>query len=276
MCSVIAALDVGGSSIKRGIVTLPDQVDVLEPIVIDSQASRDVVLGQLSQAAGELVGSAEGCHDLAVAFPRPFDMEKGTPYLSGVNKFDSIYGVELRPVLQSTIPERIRISFCGDSAAAALGEVLAGAGRSYRRVFMITLGTGFGTAMVIDGMIHEEVDGRAVEELHLAADRHGQPADTSLSAQGLAKRLDVPMAELPVALGRGGSEQVLATYYEDLLEFLEREVSAFLPDVIVVGGGPSYALTEIGDSQDRRLAIPTVISQLGSRAALIGAARLHE
>lgn len=271
---MIAALDVGGSSIKRGLVTLPDQVTLVDPLPIDALAPREELLEVFAQVAADLVNGAEECEDLAVAFPRPFDMDKGIPYLQGVDKFDTIYGVELRSVLQSQIDHEIRISFCGDSAAAAVGEALAGAGRSYHRVLMITLGTGFGSAMVVDGEIVEEVNGHVVEDLHLALDRNGVPADRSLSASGLADRMSVSMTNLPAAIGVTSMRFLVERYLVDLVEFLNLNTSKFDPDVSIIGGGAAEALSELGVI-GKLPVIPIIVGSLGRGAALLGAGHLH-
>ena len=272
---VIAVIDVGGTSIKRGLVTLPDQVEVADPRPIESRAGREVVLNQLADAVADLMDRADECHDLAVAFPRPFDMDNGIPYIRDVNKFDSIYGVPLGPTLQSGVSTPLRISYCGDAAAAAVGEALAGAGANHSRVLMTTLGTGFGSALVVDGQLIEQHDGHVVEDLHHALDVTRRPADESLSAWGLAERLGVTITDVETVAKRREQIDVFEHYGADLGRFLAVEAGCFEPDVIVVGGGAAGAYDLFASSMTEALPMPTEKAQLGSRAALLGAAHLH-
>jgi len=60
-----------------------------------------------------------------------------------------------------------------DANVMALGELVHGAGRGYRNLICLTLGTGVGGAIVIDGEIHRGADGLAGEVGHMTLDREG-------------------------------------------------------------------------------------------------------
>ena len=104
----------------------------------------DVVLGQLATAIdGAVEQATTAVAGVALAFPGPFDVARGRALIRGLHKFDSIYGLELRPLLAERISRSdLRIGFARDSEAAGVGEATFGAGRGGGRVLTITLGTG--------------------------------------------------------------------------------------------------------------------------------------
>jgi polyphosphate glucokinase len=140
-----------------------------------------------------------------------------------------------------------RVTVVNDADAAGLAEVRFGAGADTAGVVvMVTLGTGIGTGVFVDGILvpntelgHLEVDGHDAETRAAAAvkDRKG------LSWKTWGKRLDRYLAEL-----------------EHLLS----------PDLIVVGGGISADFDRFAHRIHR--STPVVAALLGNDAGIIGAA----
>src|SRR5690606_7225122 len=85
-------------------------------------------------------------------FPSPFDYDKGIARIKGLEKFESIYGMNIGEELQSRLmrPD-LQIRFRNDAEAAIVGEATYGAGVGFRRIIGITLGTGMGSGFVVDG-----------------------------------------------------------------------------------------------------------------------------
>lgn len=95
-----AVLDVGGTSIKIGAV-LGRHVATRPAVASHATTDQATVLHQLNQAIADATACAEDLggsapSGLAVAFPGPFDVERGTPMIRGLGKFDSIFGIDLR------------------------------------------------------------------------------------------------------------------------------------------------------------------------------------
>ena len=194
----------------------------------------------------ELVDSYHLADDvpIGVAFPAPMQ--------HGVVRFDG----EPRPVLDRRGPARARaardrpdVTAVNDADAAGVGEVRYGAARNTEGVVLVaTLGTGIGSALVVDGVLvpntelgHLEIDGHDAE---------------SRAADSAREREDLSWDEWTERLQR---------YFgvvEDLLS----------PDLIVVGGGVSKHHEKY--LPHLHLRAPIVPAQLRNAAGIVGAAAL--
>jgi glucokinase len=285
MGRTVATVDVGGMSIKRGIVDLgttgPPTVNVLPPCPIDAMADSVGLLEQLRSAIGPLLDElpvTRSPAQLAVAFPGPMDYDRGVPLISGQRKFDSIYGVDLRSFLTEAWSGRaLDVSFVNDAEAAVLGEHAAGAACGSERLLMLTLGTGLGAAALIKGRAAAHLGGHEVGQLFAQSVEDLGRADDVVSAVGLAALLgvrpdDVADAADSARRGSQATHQQFAAFGERLGRFLCRITRDMNLDVIVVGGGAAHAFDLFGPACVAELEPEVRCAQLGSGAALIGAA----
>jgi len=84
---------------------------------------------------------------LSVAMPGPFDYEHGVCYIKGLGKYESLYGMDIKQHLADLLAFSPRqVFFRNDAESTVAGEVLAGAGKEFKKVIGVTLGTGFGSA----------------------------------------------------------------------------------------------------------------------------------
>jgi glucokinase len=272
--TTVAALDVGGTSIKSGVVRGTD-VEVLPSVPSRSRDDRDVVLGQLAAACAAAVDAAgEKLAGVAIAVPRPFDLERGIPLLRGLHKFESIHGVELPPVLRSRTAVGDRpIRFAGDAEAAAVGEARFGAAAELQRVLTITLGTGMGACLTDGGSVVTAVGDAIVEGLHdrrITNEGSDERADDAFSVRGLATALGVEPGNLRAAVADPRHAAALEEFGRRLGAFLGPILDDFGAQAVVIGGGLSHAFDRFGPAMD----IPAVAASLGARGPLLGAAAL--
>lgn len=267
---MIAALDVGGTTIKSGVVR-GTAVELLPSVPSLSGGDRDTVLGQLVGACANVVAAAgPTLSGMAIAVPRPFDLDAGIPRITGLHKFESIRGMELRPLLRAgTGVGDHPIRFVGDAEAAGVGEARFGAGAGHRRVLTITLGTGMGACLTDGGVVVTAVAGVVVEDLH---DRPvgSARADDLFSVRGLATLLGVDAADLRSSVGEPGHASGCRHFGALLGDFLGPILEEFAADVVVVAGGLSSAFDRFGPS----MGIPAVPAAAGARGPLLGAAAL--
>ncbi len=92
------------------------------------------------------------------------DRAPNLPFLDGCNLAASL-------AVARDIPTYI----CNDADAAALGESAAGAGAHFASFLMVTLGTGVGGALILDGRLWRGVDGMAGEVGHVMVESQGRP-----------------------------------------------------------------------------------------------------
>lgn len=158
-CDIL--LDVGGTGIKGSVVTNGEIHLPYAEFPAHASESRDVLAKHLSGIIRDLSGSTP-VRQVAMAFPGPFDYDRGVPLMRGLSKYEALYGVCLPellalPLAQAGIaPEHWR--FINDVAAFALG--VHSALNLEGRVMNICLGTGAGSAFVVHGrLIEKEGDG---------------------------------------------------------------------------------------------------------------------
>jgi hypothetical protein len=152
----VIALDVGGTSVKSALVA-PGGCVIGESAItrIDSSGGAEGILGTFAQIIRTHLGQAQISTVLGVTlgFPGPFDYAAGICLIHGVEKYGAIYGVDMRAALRLRLDlGDLSILFRNDAEAAVVGEARYGAGRDHQRLIGVTLGTGCGSAFLVDGL----------------------------------------------------------------------------------------------------------------------------
>lgn len=278
MEQVVAVLDVGGTSIKSGVVRGDTggepSVELGPALPTLAQSDAETILARLSEMAEHALALDASAAGLTIAICGPFDIDAGESRMRGVAKFEDIYGIDLRGVLRdrTSIGDR-PIRFARDAESAGTGEALMGAGRNVDRVMTNTLGTGVGTCVTDHAWPVEFIDGFGVEHLAMRPTPWGR-ADDALSARGLAERLGVPMAELREAVDDPLNAEVLFDHGHRLGYFLAPVIAEFDVELVVVGGGLSAAFDRFGPAIQSHLDVPVRPIALGTAGPLLGAAHL--
>jgi glucokinase len=186
-----------------------------------------------------------------------------------------------------------------DANAGAFAELRLGAGRGHRDLLYVTVGTGIGGTIVMDGEIRRGVDGFAGEWGHLTVDPDGLPCacgssgcwETKVSGRAL-QRADAE-GRSPEGVAAAASEgDPTALHAVDRVGTalglgLAGLVAIFDPALVIVGGGVAGlgelllrpARTALADhlhGRPRRTPPPIVTATLGPAANAIGAALLAE
>jgi glucokinase len=254
----VVALDVGGSSVKSGRVVdgRPDGRVIVTPLVRDAPA--DELVDRLAAAVAAVAPDA--AMRVAAAVPDPFDHVAGVSLMT--HKFAALQRLPLAPLLRERVGRPLEIRWCNDAAAAIAGEAIAGAGSGYGRVLGVTLGTGLGAALVVDGAVVPRVGTTVVGDLWQATLADGQRADTAFAARTLLAAVERDPAE-------GGS-----AFGSALGRFLAPVVDAAAADVVVVGGGGAGSFDQIAAALRAELGVPVVRATLGPWAALLGATHI--
>lgn len=135
-------LDVGGTFIKCS--------DGRE-IPVDSNGSREEIVSSLRAAVGD-------ASHVAVAIPGPFNYTDGVFLMK--HKFAAVYGEKFGGLVDApgAVPART-YRFIHDVNCMLLGEVVSGAGKGFDRVALVSLGTGLGFSLYVDGQILSDAMG---------------------------------------------------------------------------------------------------------------------
>lgn len=168
----ILGIDIGGTSIKCAVVNSNGEL-------ISEKFSIPIIKGENQEATIERL--AKTCKDfldsnnmkidgIGIGIPGSLDTTKGTVVYSNNLVWENLKIVE---IMKKTFDLPIKIS--NDANVAALGEAKFGAGKKYKNIVMITLGTGVGGGIVIEGKLYEGTDGKGAELGHTTLIYNGTP-----------------------------------------------------------------------------------------------------
>ncbi len=158
MKQIAIGVDIGGSHITCQLFNLTSNRFLRHSgsrLDINSNASKDEILDNWISA----ISMASKNHNLdslsgiGFAMPGPFDYRKGIAFFKYVNKFDHLYGVNIRKEIQSrlNLPDNFPVRFLNDASCFAIGEALVGKAKKYKKIIAVTLGSGFGTTFIENG-----------------------------------------------------------------------------------------------------------------------------
>ena len=153
MAAPLLCLDVGGTELKGAPVGNGVLLASLQHFPAQSKESCGPLLDHFARVFRELdarSGASGPVGGLRLAFPGPFDYENGICLLQGLDKFDALFGVNLRDALfgrlSALVNDPMQIRFLNDVAAFALGELNFGSAVDTKRSMFVCIGTGCGSA----------------------------------------------------------------------------------------------------------------------------------
>lgn len=291
MSAAIVGVDVGGTKVAGAVV---DGVEIRERIERPTEkANGDVLLDEIAAVARDVAEAAgRELAAVGVGLPSQIDAASGTA-LASVNI--PLAGVAVRDALGKRLGVPVHID--NDANCAALGEAQLVPDPPVRELAMLTLGTGVGGGLIVDGRIFHGASGLGAELGHIvvdgrAADEHPEamedlPRPGSLewhcSGRGLEREAtrcgerhpDSALGTLvarqgrcsgrdAVGAARDGDREALALFdrYGRWLGIgIATVVNAFEPQRLVVGGGISVAaelFLERARAEAARWALPAL------------------
>lgn len=153
---MVIGADIGGSHITVATVNIKEKCLVGNTVrkTVDSKGSKPAILNSWKSAIQEAISLSEKEIDkLAFAMPGPFDYANGISYIKDLNKYDALYGLDIRAYFADELHiAKENILFRNDAEAFLHGEMFCGAGKSSTNAIGLTLGTGFGSAISDRGL----------------------------------------------------------------------------------------------------------------------------
>jgi glucokinase len=282
MASPVPVLEVGGTHVTAALVD-PDGWRVAQTTryQLDAEAEAAALIDRFFRAGNALrvpAGATWG-----VAMPDPFDYVTGVAQFEGVGKFSSLRGVDLGAALRDRL--RGAIAFVNDADAFLLGEWAVGAAVGTHRCAGITLGTGIGSAWLVEGMVVDPgvPPGGRLHRMYLG----GTPLEDVVSRRAIRRAYtaaggdpdaDVKQIADAARAGEARARRVLDAAMTALGRVVGRCVSGFRADVLVVGGSmaaswdllaPAFRTGAIG------CGLPRIAVAADSEAAPLVGAALH-
>lgn len=306
-------IDLGGSNIAAGVVDEAFQIISYETVKTKPFRPAEQICDDMALLAHKAVAGA-GLQMQEIAW-----VGIGSP--GTVNRKTGIVGVShnlgfLHTPLRALMEERLQtvVYIENDANTAAYAEAKVGCAQGLENILAITLGTGVGGGLILDGRLYSGSQGAGGELGHMGIVKDGWPCscgrrgclEAYASASGLIKMTqqalkDYPQSLMHQMLGEGkkisgrtafcafrakdqAAQEVVGKYVEYLAYGLVNYSNIFAPEAIVVGGGigreGELLLDLLRNSMRKELAgslasLPKLLcARLGNEAGIIGAALL--
>lgn len=294
-----AGLDLGGTFVKCGIVDEEGKIVIKDKI----PTGKDRPYGEIAADMAKLVKdlAARAGVEIAAAgigSPGTVDSKNGTiVYANNLDWKKVPLAKEVKKHL--CVP----VALTNDANAAALGEHFCGAGKAYQSLVLVTLGTGVGAGVVIDGRLFEGFRSAGAEIGHevirvggekCTCGRRGcfeayssatalirqtkramekDPESALWNVAGSLENVDGKTAFDTAQAGDRTAKRVVNAYIRYLAEGITNIVNSYRPEAVLIGGGVSAQ----GDTlllPLRRMVVRRIYGGLRYAPVFIGTASL--
>lgn len=303
---IVLAADLGGTNLRMAAVDDRGKILYRTKRETPNGGPAGGIVRAFVESAHECRESCAGCRMKAISAAVPGTIDGGqivtAPNLPALNGFGMAAALEKELGVKAVLEN--------DANAAAVGESWLGASKNSRNSIFITLGTGVGGGIIIDGRVLHGADGRAGEIGHLCVEPFGAPCgcgsvgcvEQYASASAVVRLAKELAGEFPESVLQNNEQLKAHEVFEagkngDALALeIFRRVGFYLgvaisslinvinPEVIAVGGGASAGWDLFAPEMERtihqrsyggRLEKTKILrGELGDDAGIIGAARL--
>ena len=314
MANYKIGIDLGGTNIAVGIVTEDGAILAKKSVKTGSQRPFEEIVKDMADCTTSLLEenniSLDNVLHIGIGAPGSIDTAKGVVVYA--NNFKYGENIPMAELLRKHIDKPVYIG--NDANVAALGEVISGAAKGLKNAIMITLGTGVGGGIVINGQIYEGQHSAGAELGHIMIVQNGEPCscgrngcwEAYASATALIRQTAAAMKEHPDSImnkdytletvsgrtafeaakkGDAAGQEVVDKYIKYIAEGLIDMINIFRPEILIIGGGicneGDYLLKPLLKYADcdengfsRTKKTQIKIAELGNDAGIIGAAVL--
>ena len=255
MKDTLIGIEIGGTKLQVVLGENPQKILKRHRYAVDKKKGAAGIRSQIEDGVKRLL-SDHTISGIGVGFGGPFNIQTGkvscSHHIEGWNDF------EIKPWLEEIAHCPITID--NDANTASLGEALYGAGKGANPVFYVTLGSGVGGGLVIDGNIYHGAPPGESEIGHIRLDKSGRIVESSCSGWAVDGKIralketdpdshlcqlisdDVTGGEakfLHAALEQNdpAAIRILEETADDLAFGLSHVGNLLHPSIIVLGGG---------------------------------------
>lgn len=264
-------VDLGGTNIAIGIVDESKKIILKGSVPTNSAREGELIIKDMAGLAERLLKEAKISLDevayVGIASPGSTNIDTGMIEYANNLPFRNF---PIAEIFKKYLPVK-KVLIENDANAAALGEATAGAAKGSRNAVMITLGTGVGGGIVIDGKIYSGFNHAAGELGHIVIEHNGRPCScgrkgcweayssaTALSAMTKEKILECIEKNIPSLMvdeykangkvsartafsamkqGDAMGAWVVDTYIDYLACGIANVINIFQPEILCIGGG---------------------------------------
>jgi glucokinase len=249
-------IEIGGTKLQLVLGNETGKIFHRRKLDVNPASGAEGIRGQIRQSLPELMRLGQ-VRAIGVGFGGPVDWKTGRICRS--HQVEGWSGFDLGSWLGKLAGVPVPVD--NDANVGALGEASHGAGVGFNPVFYITLGSGVGGGLAVDGQIYHGAAPGEAEIGHVRLDRQGTIVEARCSGWAVDARIrelngQAPqgvLARLAGGLKGGearhlaaalqqrdpGAQQILLETAEDLAFGLSHVVHLFHPQIIVMGGGLS-------------------------------------
>jgi glucokinase len=294
-------IEIGGTKLQLAVADGSGNIEEHFRYAINPSEGAGGIIAQVTEGLQRL----NGLHNIAaigVGFGGPVDWKNGAVCVSHqVNGWEDFH---LSSWLQELTKKPVVIE--NDANVAALAEAVYGCGNNYERVFYITIGSGIGGGMIVNGDIYHGRSPGEVEVGHLKMDKSGVTLEAKCSGWAVNKKIrdyihENPGSRLSKMVANSlspeatllkpaleenddAAKKIIEEIADDLSFALSHVAHLFHPDIIVIGGGLSLLNEHLCIPVEERLshyimkaflpAPPVLIAALGENVVPVGAAEI--
>lgn len=262
-------IDLGGTNIVAGVVDENFKIIGIGKRKTNVSGGAEVIADDMAAAAFDAIKDAnltiDDIEDMGIGAPGTINSETGDIPFSNNLYF---YDVPLGKMMEERVGKKFYIE--NDANAAAYGEYIAGAGKGSNHFVAITLGTGVGSGIIIDGKILSGSNHAGGEMGHSVIVMNGEKCtcgrhgcwEAYASATALINQTKQAMIRYPESKmwdlceknidnvsgktafdaaeqGDVAAKMVVDRYIEYIAVGIANVVNAFQPDMVCIGGGVS-------------------------------------
>ena len=266
---IAIGIDIGGMSIKGAAVDSNGRVYEKFSMPFIKGEPGEETIRKLAEIVKEYI-AANGLENkitgIGLGSPGTLDIKNGIVNYANNLGWEDLHVAD---IFHEVVPYPVRLT--NDANAASLGEAKFGAGRSYESIIMLTLGTGVGGGIIINGKLYEGNQGKGAELGHSVIVVDGEQCtcgrkgclETYASATALIREtkkamhnnrrsmlwklcpdIDLVSGKIPFEAAKKGDKvaiDVLDNYIKYLGEGILNFCNIFRPNVIVLSGGIANA-----------------------------------
>jgi len=311
--SLVCAVDLGGTNLRAAVVDSEGRLHDHHKRPTPTTEKPEEIAVAIAAAVRECESAAakRGARIDAISVVVPGSVQVGTGEVMNAPNIPSLIGYDLGAALETLLGRSVLLE--NDANAAAMGEMWQGAARDCRTIICLTLGTGVGGGIIVDGKLWRGPDGTAGEVGHMTVEPFGgvrckcgnigclevyasgtaivRMTRETLGLSGDSVLGSVVSADLSaekVFRAAADGDELALRIFQTVGRYLgvamANVVNIFNPEMIVIGGGVSaawdlFAPTAQAGVMKRAFPVPAqrcriVRAECGDHAGLLGAARL--
>ena len=309
MKKYVIGVDIGGTKIAAGIITATGKIVHSFTVPTLAHQGKDASMGQVILAIRELLNKSgidkKQIEGVGLCAPGPLDPKKGIVY--NPPNLPGWKNVRLASAVQKKFGIKAKLD--NDANAAGVAEMIWGAAKGYKDIFYVTVSTGIGTGVIIDGKLYYGKNGMAGEGGHMTINYDDTTAKCGCGALGCVEALasgphtvkrlkekikknpllktrmielaggrieDITMVTVSEAAKKGDKLAVETIKNQGRLIgiWLGTVINILDPEIIVIGGGVSM-IGELIFKEIRRSAAANSINIFANKTPIVRAKLLN-